>query len=130
MMYPKDKRIKWKTIEEFKKYEVSNIGEVRHKRSGRIRKPVLHKHGYYHINFDIIPSLEIWYQRLERTFRLDSKNNKIVYNLIGDVIEDRIFRILKKKTKLFDAIVEGKVSRLENVDIKKEVLESFVRNVK
>lgn len=76
----------------------------------------------YHINFDIIPNLETWYQRLERIFRLDSKNNKTVYNLIGDIIEIHIIKILKKKTKLFEAVVEGKINKIENIDIKQEII--------
>lgn len=40
----------WKTIENFENYEVSDLGQVRNKKTGRILKPNLVGKGYYKID--------------------------------------------------------------------------------
>lgn len=37
----------WKVVEDFPKYEVSNLGRVRHIKSGRIKRPPIDSLGYY-----------------------------------------------------------------------------------
>lgn len=79
----------------------------------------------YLINYDIIPSLETYLQRIERIYRIDSKDAKFVYNLVGDIVEYHIMNILQNKLELFDKIVEGKSGKVDDVDIKKQVAEKL-----
>ena len=41
----------WKTVEEFKEYEVSDMGQIRRKSTGRILKPWVATGGYLYIAF-------------------------------------------------------------------------------
>ena len=51
----------WKTIEECKNYEISNDGQVRNKKTGRMRKPRITNTGYQ--------GLEIYNDDGKRTFK-------------------------------------------------------------
>lgn len=47
---------KWKTIEEFPRYEVSNTGKIRNKETGYILKQIKHRGGYYSVSLYNEPS--------------------------------------------------------------------------
>ena len=64
-------------------------------------------HVNYLIHYDIHPSNALMQQRNFRICRLDSKDPKLVINLVSDVIENDIYEIIQKKQKNFNIVVDG-----------------------
>lgn len=62
----------------------------------------------YLINFDLPPSNSLLQQRITRICRINSKNPKLIINIIGDIVEKDILKIVNKKQKQFSEIVDGK----------------------
>ncbi len=68
----------------------------------------------YLINFDINPSYETYFQRQDRIHRLNSKEPKFIYNIVGNVIEDYVLELLEEKIKLAKQVTEGQGDIINN----------------
>ena len=83
----------WKDIEEYKdKYQASNYGRIRNKRTNRILKLYIGKHGYYKVgiyyNKKIKPT-EV-HRLIAKTFIDNSKNKKEVNHIDGNKLNNKI----------------------------------------
>ena len=76
----------WKTIEEFPNYEVSNMGQIRNKTTGHIRKPRVHR-GYCDIN--IMKNNTRIYRRVHRLVAIAFIPNPDNLPEINHINEDR-----------------------------------------
>jgi len=85
----------------------------------------------YLINYDITVSVDKYLQKIDRICRINSKNPKFIYNLVGDIIEIHIMDLLEEKLKLIEQITEGKAGEFTDDDIKKEVLKkpNIIKNI-
>ncbi len=61
----------------------------------------------YLVNFDLPLNPATYAQRRDRIHRINSRDGKTVVTLVGNIIEDSIYEILKTKTKNFEITVEG-----------------------
>ena len=61
----------------------------------------------YLINYDIAPSFALMMQRNSRIHRINSKNGKVVINLISNIIERDILGILERKRQNFNLVIDG-----------------------
>ena len=67
----------YKTIADYENYEVSNLGNVRNKKTGRVLKPRLNIHGYYTVNLcKEGKAINKTIHRLECNAFLDNSENK------------------------------------------------------
>lgn len=71
----------------------------------------------YLINFDIPLSPAIYEQRIGRINRINSEQNKVIFNLIGGVIEDKVLAILQNKQTI-----------ISEIDIKRQILTELLPN--
>lgn len=77
------------------------------------------------INAEITPNIETMLQRADRIHRINSTRKKVVINLVGDIIEQDIYEILKNKTKLIEKITEMKGGVLTEDEIMSELKKKY-----
>lgn len=63
------------------------------------------------VNYDVTPSFAVMQQRINRIHRINSKNGKVCFNMVGNVIESSIYKILKRKEIWFNSVVDGGMDR-------------------
>lgn len=78
---------RWETIKEHPNYEISNLGEVRNARTGRILTPVLNK-GYERVNLD--GRLYYVHKLVVEEFGGDFYGDSKVCHIDGDVRNNEI----------------------------------------
>lgn len=83
----------WKTNENFVKYEVSNLGRVRNKKSGRILIPGKDKEGYNHYrlsnNYNVITLIKA-HRLVATTFIENQFNKEMVDHINSDKTDNRV----------------------------------------
>ena len=81
----------------------------------------------YLVNFDLPTSSDTYMQRLGRIDRITSLNGKNIYNLVSDIVEIDIEKILDTKQILFMQVVDGKTEddSKSEINIMRKIAEKF-----
>ena len=76
----------------------------------------------YLIHYDINPSIESYLQKNDRIYRINSTHTKVIFILVGDLIETHIMDLLEAKLELIEKVTEGKAGVVNDEDIKRSVV--------
>jgi len=82
----------YKTIDDFENYEVSNLGNVRNKKTGRILKQRFDKYGYCRVNLynDKKMTVKKIHQIVANAFIENPENKPIIDHIDGDKLNNNV----------------------------------------
>lgn len=83
----------WKVFPGDPRYEVSTLGEIRNRRTGRIRKPVPIKNGYMTVMFSSPRILRYLHRIVLETFRGACPEGREASHLNGDRKDNRLYNL-------------------------------------
>ena len=106
----------WKTITDFNKYEISNLGKVRVKETKYIMKPFINEAGYLRVSIsnDIIKRKKFYIQRLVAIEFLPNLENKDTVNHINNIRTDNRLCNLEWSTMSEQNIHKYKTNKIFN----------------
>lgn len=78
------------------------------------------------INFDLPWNPARLNQRIDRIHRLGATRGKIIINLIGEDVEEKVKGVLDSKQDLFDQVVDGKA--ISDETVRNEILQKLLEN--
>lgn len=105
----------WKAIENFDNYEVSDIGEVRNKKTGRILKPKINRYGYFQVDLSVNGKVtqKTVHRLVAETF-IQNPDNKPQVNHINEIKSDNCVDNLNWMTSKENANWGTRNERMKN----------------
>lgn len=81
--------MKWKTIEGFENYEVSDMGNIRNRKTGRVLKPQLDKNGYLQVSLRAngYTTTKKFHRLVAEAF-IPNQENKPQVNHLNEIVSD------------------------------------------